>query len=70
MYCMFGSCEVVPIDSSGKEDVVCACHTNQEESYAGIACSMPASSYCTSSPGVNGRQFCTNNGRCNMIGDG
>lgn len=70
MYCAFGTCETVPIDDSGNEEVVCACNVNLDESYAGIGCGVPASSYCTWSPGVNGRQFCTNNGTCTVIGDG
>lgn len=70
LYCAFGTCETVPIDESGNVDVVCACQVNQEESYAGLGCVTQASSYCTMSPGVNGRQFCTNNGTCTLIGDG
>lgn len=70
LLCMFGECEEVQIDDSGATDVVCVCQNDEDQSYAGTACAQPATSFCTSSPGVNGRQFCTNNGTCVWIDDG
>ena len=70
LYCMFGKCELVELDGDGKTDVVCVCQNDNDQTYAGTACDVPATSFCTSSPGVNGRQFCANGGQCNLIGDG
>jgi hypothetical protein len=43
---------------------VCSCEFNGTHHFAGTDCAHPSTSFCTSSPGMNGFQFCTNNGKC------
>jgi hypothetical protein len=66
--CENGStCKAVPYDDPATTSVslpVCSCEFNGTHHFAGLGCSEPSTSFCTNSPGMNGFQFCTNNGKC------
>ena len=73
VYCFHGStCKMIPVgtDGSGSMEPYCACENNGTHSFAGVGCQFHSTSFCTSSQGVNGYQFCTNEGKCNEIGVG
>jgi hypothetical protein len=64
--CKHGStCTLIPHDDPGIGSLpVCSCVFNGTHHFAGVGCSETSTSFCTSSPGMNGFQFCTNGGKC------
>jgi len=70
--CGGGHCyhEAVCKDGAGTEEPHCECEHNNTHSFVGASCQTHSTSFCTKSPGVNGHQFCTNNGQCKDIGNG
>ena len=47
LFCMFGNCESVELYDNGNTDVMCVCQNDNDQLYAGTACNMPATLFCT-----------------------
>ena len=66
-YCLHGSkCFEINLEDKSKKEHLCDCTAAYTATtyYSGEFCQYPSTTFCSGIDDPNGRQFCTNNGRC------